>query len=545
MPAGKEYERPAAGASPGAAPGSGAARPPMPAAAPAADGCPGAASRRWWRGAADAAGGLAEVQRVRQFFPETWIWDDLTTDAAGKAQQDVRRRRTASPPGCCARWRSPRQTGLGIAEAQLRVFQPFFVTVDLPYSAIRGEEFPVKVALYNYLDTHRGVHGGAGAGRLVRPAGRARPRRSRSRPNDVGGAEFTIQPDAARHATGEGHRPLAQAAADAIVKELIVEPEGVARESRGEPRALARASSRQLDLAVPDVIVEGSARAYVALTGSYLTQTIEGLEKLLQMPFGCGEQNMILFAPNVFVSRYLKETGQLKPEIMAKAETLMITGYQRELTYRRNDGSFSAFGEQDEDGSLWLTAFVLKTFAQAKDLIFVDDAVLATRPAWIAKHQKADGSFEPVGFVHHQELLGGLQGKTALTAYVAVALREAGEQDAVGKAIRYLEGALDAADDAYALALGTYALELAKSAKAEDAYDKLMKLAKESDEGLSWGDDAADARRPDAAAPGIRPAPAPRHRSAVRPVPPRPQPERRHRDDRLRAPWPWSSTATG
>jgi len=32
------------------------------------------------------------------------------------------------------------------------------------------------------------------------------------------------------------------------------------------------------------------------VTSSYLTQTIEGLEKLIQMPFGCGEQNMIVFA---------------------------------------------------------------------------------------------------------------------------------------------------------------------------------------------------------------------------------------------------------
>ena len=61
-------------------------------------------------------------------------------------------------------------------------------------------------------------------------------------------------------------------------------------------------------LGAATAIVDGSARGYVALTGSYLTQTIEGLEKLLQMPFGCGEQNMILFAPNVFVARYLKET---------------------------------------------------------------------------------------------------------------------------------------------------------------------------------------------------------------------------------------------
>jgi len=51
---------------------------------------------------------------------------------------------------------------------------------------------------------------------------------------------------------------------------------------------------------------------------------------------------------------------------MAKAEKLMITGYQRELTYRHNDGSFSAFGESDKEGSLWLTAFVLKCFSQQK-----------------------------------------------------------------------------------------------------------------------------------------------------------------------------------
>jgi CD109 antigen len=43
---------------------------------------------------------LAEVQRVRQFFPETWIWDETITDDAGRA--------TLSPPGTCGRWRSRR-----------------------------------------------------------------------------------------------------------------------------------------------------------------------------------------------------------------------------------------------------------------------------------------------------------------------------------------------------------------------------------------------------------------------------------------------------
>ena len=32
---------------------------------------------------------------------------------------------------------------------------------------------------------------------------------------------------------------------------------------------------------------------------------------------------------------------------------VMLLGYQRELTYQRGDGSFSAFGNSDPAGSIW------------------------------------------------------------------------------------------------------------------------------------------------------------------------------------------------
>jgi CD109 antigen len=136
-------------------------------------------------------------------------------------------------------------------------------------------------------------------------------------------------------------------------------------------------------------------RAYIAVTSSFLTQTIDGLDALLQMPFGCGEQNMIVFAPDVYITKYLQGSGQLKPEIMAKAEKLMITGYQRELTYRRTDGSFSAFGMTDQSGSLWLTAFVLKVFAQAKGLMYIDESVLATATKWITSTRMRMAALTP------------------------------------------------------------------------------------------------------------------------------------------------------
>jgi CD109 antigen len=116
---------------------------------------------------------------------------------------------------------------------------------------------------------------------------------------------------------------------------------------------LSEGVSKTLDTSIPAGAVADSGKVYLTLTGSYLTQTLQGLEGLIQMPYGCGEQNMLNFAPDVFIAKYLTASGQIKPEVMAKAELLMVTGYQRELTYRRTDGSFSAFGMSDPVGSLF------------------------------------------------------------------------------------------------------------------------------------------------------------------------------------------------
>ncbi len=464
----------------------------------------------------NSTGDLADVQRVRQFFPETWIWDETVTDEGGKATLDV------EAPDSITTWDlravavSP-DKGLGISESSLRVFQPFFLQADLPYSSIRGEEFPVKIALYNYLDTEQKIQVDLESGGWFDRLGDSSITVTVA-PNDVGSAEFTIRP------TSIGTQLLkvtarSKEAADAVNKSLIVEPEGVPRESV-ENLVVPAGSSRVMQLVLPRLgVVPDSARSYVAVTGSLLAQTIEGLDQLLQMPFGCGEQNMILFAPDTFILKYLKETRQLKPEIQAKAEGLLITGYQRELTYRHNDGSFSAFGEQDDSGSLWLTAFVLKTFSQAKDLTFIDPAVLTEAAAWITSQQKGDGSFAQVGFVHHEDMMGGVKGKDTLTAYVAIALLEAGETAAADKALGYLEGRVSSIEDSYALALTTYALELGKSDAAPQAMTKLMKAAIEDENGLHWSNGSGDPKPYDSsepaqgmAAPGneqVAPAPMP------------------------------------
>lgn len=55
-------------------------------------------------------------------------------------------------------------------------------------------------------------------------------------------------------------------------------------------------------------------------------RAMKNIDKLLAMPFGCGEQNMILFAPNIFILNYLKSTGQLTQEIQDRATRFLKSG---------------------------------------------------------------------------------------------------------------------------------------------------------------------------------------------------------------------------
>ncbi|XP_034149711.1 C3 and PZP-like alpha-2-macroglobulin domain-containing protein 8 isoform X3 [Esox lucius] len=244
-------------------------------------------------------------------------------------------------------------------------------------------------------------------------------------------------------------------------------------------------------LGVPHNVVPGSETATASMIGDVMGPTLNNLDKLLRLPFGCGEQNMIHFAPNVFVLKYLQKTRQLSSEVEAEATDYLLQGYQRQLTYKRQDGSYSAFGERDSSGSMWLTAFVLKSFAQSRGFIFIDPEELRAAKAWLINHQREEGSFPAMGRILNKDLQGGIHGKISLTAYVVAALLETGitteeEKMAVSKAKGFLESNTYSADDPYTTALSAYTLALLRSPYAPLALRRLNHMAITQDGFTHW-----------------------------------------------------------
>ena len=60
--------------------------------------------------------------------------------------------------------------------------------------------------------------------------------------------------------------------------------------------------------------------------GDVMGPTLSNLQQLLRLPYGCGEQNIIHFAPSVFVMKYFKKTGQITEDIRNKAMEYLLLG---------------------------------------------------------------------------------------------------------------------------------------------------------------------------------------------------------------------------
>ncbi|XP_048243511.1 CD109 antigen-like isoform X2 [Haliotis rufescens] len=437
---------------------------------------------------------LAEVERTRVNFPETWMWTNTTIGTDGKAVIST------TVPDTITSWVASAfavnaQSGLGIAptSAKIRVFRPFFVSLNLPYSVTRGEQLALQAIVFNYLtqdvDAVVSIPQSKDYLNVVIDANGREQTESKDQTQTVyvkaGGATsvyFPIVPATLGKIdlTVSARSTLA---ADAVKRQLLVEPEGTPKEYN-VPVLIdlkqATSFSKNVPITLPQNVVSGSQTARITAIGDLMGPTVSGLDSLLRMPTGCGEQTMLGLAPDVFVTNYLTATKQLTGDIEDKAIKYMESGYQRELTYQHKDGSFSAFGDRDPSGSMWLTAFVIKTFHQAKPYTFIDDDVLTRAIDWMVARQKADGSFPEPGRVIHKDMTGGSNKGASLTAYVLIALLE--NNDLVGnvqqrirtattKALQFLENETPADD--YSLAIITYALQLAGSTKTDTSFATL------------------------------------------------------------------------
>uniref|UniRef100_A0A3P8S171 Alpha-2-macroglobulin bait region domain-containing protein n=1 Tax=Amphiprion percula TaxID=161767 RepID=A0A3P8S171_AMPPE len=462
-------------------------------------------------GAAPPSPDAAPIETVRTFFPETWIWDLVEVGSSGTKNVSL------TVPDTITTWEtetfclSPH--GFGLApRKEITVFQPFFLELTLPYSITRGERFELKATVFNYLSSciMVKVTPELSSDYTLTPlsdnqytsclCGNERKTFSWTmNPKVLGDVNVTVTAEAVTSDVSCNNEIVSipdRGRIDTVTKSLIVKAEGVEMTETYNWLLCPKGSTltEEIELQLPGNVIEGSARALVSVLGDILGRALKNIDGLLRMPYGCGEQNMALLAPNIYILQYLKYTEQLTPAIREKASNFMTSGYQRQLNYKHQDGAYSTFGAGT--GNTWLTAFVLRSFAKAKSFIYIDPTKIEQSRKWLELKQRENGCFEQSGKLFNNRMKGGVSDEVTLSAYVTAAFLEMNvsvKSPVVKKSLSCLKESISDLSNTYTTALMAYVFTLAGDMETRGLLlDHLDKVAIKQGGFLHWSQKAAE-----------------------------------------------------
>ena len=396
----------------------------------------------------------APETHVRSWFPESlYVAPEIITDKDGRASI------TIPIADNITTWRmamlaSTKQGALGSGTSSLKVFQDFFTEMDLPVTLTQGDEVSIPVAVYNYSGSRGDVRLQLDRSDWYSLESDVPDKNVTVESGRVGGSQFTI---AAKRIgkfklTLRAEMQGVAKRADIVVREIEVVPNGREQNIVFNGRLN---STAQHEVNFPAAAIPEANTLFVRLYPGPLSQVVEGMDSLLRMPYGCFEQTSSSTYPNVLALDYMKRTKKLTPEVSAKAQGYIGTGYQRLVTFEVPGGGFSWFGTAPANKIL--TSYGLMEFSDMSKVHDVDPKVVQRTQAWLASQQQSDGSWRPDAGGINEGATNNFQSDVLrITAYVAWALETTGYNGpSIERARQFIETHIDAAkkSDAYTLAV--------------------------------------------------------------------------------------------
>ncbi|XP_024424671.2 complement C3 [Desmodus rotundus] len=434
----------------------------------------------------------------RSQFPESWLWtvEELKEPEKNGVSTKIMK---VFLKDSITTWEIQAvslsdKKGICVADPyEVTVVQDFFIDLRLPYSVVRNEQVEIRAVLYNYREADKlkvrvellynpAFCSMATAKKRHQQILTIPPKSSLAVPYVIVPLKIGLQEVEVKATVYEFF------ISDGVKKTLKVVPEGIRVNKTVAVRTLEPAKHQHgvqreeipaADLSdqVPDTESETSILLQGTPVAQMAEDSIDGerLKHLIVTPSGCGEQNMIGVTPTVIAVHYLDHTEQWdKFGLQKRQDALDIIkkGYTQQLAFRQPNSAFAAF--QNRPSSTWLTAYVVKVFSLAANLIAIDSEVLCGAVKWlILEKQKPDGVFQEDGPVIHQEMIGGFRNAeekdVSLTAFVLIALQEAkdiceGQVNSLGGSINkagdFLEAQYEKLQRPYTVAIAGYALAL-------------------------------------------------------------------------------------
>jgi alpha-2-macroglobulin len=401
--------------------------------------------------------------RVRKVFPDTALWlGDLRTDANGRAEAQL------TFPDSLTSWRATvrgvtQDTKVGSVLNNVIVRKNLMVRIAAPRFFRQGDEVTVSAIVHNYLPTSKTVQlsidvkgldvltGSTGQVQVPSKGDAKLDWRVRARSEQDG----VLQAKA-----------LTDEESDAMEITLPVIAVGVKQTDAKSGSLVENDQEEKTVVTLPGNPDHASPSLDITLNSSYAGSIFAALEYLTSYPYGCTEQTMSSFLPNIVVAKALKdlqvpatvETPALKEKIEA--------GMARLKDYQHEDGGWGWW--KDDESQVFMTSYVVSGFGQSTAAGYgVDAQSLQHAENWL-----------------HATLIKYPNMRPDLRAYVVYALASNGAAKP-----EELQVAWDARGSMTAQGLSMLGLTYeaaGDAAKAQEIASKVESLATVNDREVHW-----------------------------------------------------------
>ncbi|HZQ54634.1 MAG TPA: MG2 domain-containing protein [Bryobacteraceae bacterium] len=400
--------------------------------------------------------------KIRKVFPDTAFWAaDITTDDNGRAQAHVTFPDSVTTWRATVRGASPDDRfGSGVLKTIVR--KNLIVRLAVPRFFVQGDEVVISALVHNYLQTDKQARVAVNLTGLDLLSGTPRQDVEAPSKSEVK-VSWRVKAEQVRQAkiTAEA---LTNEESDALEVDLPVNPPGVPVH-QAESGSLSDSASAHFSLTFPATAVPGSRSLSIRLASSVTGTLFGALQYLTSFPYGCVEQTMSSFLPDLMVDKAVQELGLKQPIDQADLDRKIQTGLDRLYNFQHDDGGWGWW--QSDESHPFMTAYVVAGLSDART------AGISVRPEALTR-----------GIAWMQQYLAQNRDAAAdLRAYMNFALAQAGAADKSSLNDTY---ASRSDLSPYGTALLGLALEKVKDHRATELADRLEHSVRQDAQEAWW-----------------------------------------------------------
>jgi uncharacterized protein YfaS (alpha-2-macroglobulin family) len=306
----------------------------------------------------------AASSQLRTTFQDTLAWQPvLTTDAQGLAKL------TVDLPDNLTTWRGTarvitRDTRVGQGTGELLVTKPVVLRIAAPAFLVERDESKLGLLVHNYTGAQRTFRVAleSGGGQLDL-AGDAREVQVAA--NSV--AVVAWQARALKAGTAQLRATAsAEGFSDGLEQSLPIRPYGIEQVLLAGGVLDDQNPTASVLLEVPAQVAADSVRASLNASSGVAPALLASLEYLAGYPYGCTEQTMSRFLPDLVVARALQDLGMKNDRLEEQLPGFIRAGLARLAQLQHSDGGWGWWEEDATDA--FMTAYVVQGLGMAQRL---------------------------------------------------------------------------------------------------------------------------------------------------------------------------------